>query len=137
MDNICIFCKIVKGEILSTKLYEDSEALAFLDITPVNIGHTLVIPKKHFENILETPEEIMAHMMKVVKKISHGLEALKPDGVNINMNNKKAAGQVIFHSHIHVIPRFEGDGFELWHGNRQYEEGEMQKVAEKIMESIR
>ena len=132
----CIFCKIVKGELPSNKLYEDSEALAFLDITPANLGHALVIPKKHFKNILETPEDIMAHMMKIVKKISHGLEALNPDGININMNNKEAAGQVVFHSHIHVIPRFKSDGFELWHGKSEYKEGEKDKVVEKIIRAL-
>jgi histidine triad (HIT) family protein len=131
MDS-CIFCKIVKGEIPSSKVYEDDDVLAFLDIAPVNIGHTLVIPKGHFENILKTPEETMVHMMKVVKKVSHGLDVLKPDGININMNNKSAAGQVVFHSHIHVIPRYEGDGFGLWHGKRPYKEGEAKEVAEKI-----
>jgi len=132
----CIFCKIVKGELPATKLYEDSEAMALLDINPVNLGHSLVIPKKHFKNILETPEDIMAHMMKIVKKVSHGLEALKPDGININMNNKEAAGQVIFHSHIHVIPRYEKDGFELWHGKSNYKNGEMEEVAKKIIQAL-
>ena len=132
----CVFCKIIKGELPATKLYEDDTALAFLDISPVNIGHTLVIPKEHFENILETPEDTIAHMMKVVKKISHGMEALKPDGININMNNKSAAGQVVFHSHIHVIPRFIGDGFGLWHGKRPYNDGEKEEVAEKITNAL-
>lgn len=135
MEN-CIFCKIVKGEIPSAKLYEDEETLAFLDIAPVNIGHTLVIPKKHFENILETPEDIMAHMMRVVKKISHALEVLGPDGININMNNRAAAGQVIFHAHIHIIPRLKDDGFQLWHGRRPYNEGEMAATANKITQAL-
>ena len=129
----CIFCKIVKEEIPCTKIYEDGKTLAFLDITPINIGHTLVIPKEHFKDIHEVPEELVTHMMKAVKKISTTLRTSLPcDGVNVAMNNEGAAGQVIFHAHIHVIPRFEGDGFELWHGKRSYEEGEMQKVAEKI-----
>ncbi len=132
----CIFCKIVKGEIPCNKVYEDNDVLAFLDIAPVNIGHSLVIPKKHFENILETPEDTMALMMRAVKKVSHGIEALKPDGININMNNKEAAGQVVFHSHIHVIPRLKGDGFELWHGRRPYNEGEAKEVAQKIIQAL-
>ena len=132
----CIFCKIIKEELPATKLYEDDKALAFLDIYPVNIGHALVIPKEHFENILETPEDVIAHMMKVVKKVSHGIEGLKCDGINITMNNKKAAGQVVFHSHIHVIPRYDGDGFGLWHGKRGYVEGEKEEVAKKIIEGL-
>lgn len=134
--NDCVFCKIVKDELPSTKIYEDDTTLAFLDITPVNIGHTLVIPKAHFENILETPEDVIAHMMKVVKKVSHGIEALKPDGININMNNRAAAGQVIFHSHIHVIPRYKNDGFGLWHGRRGYNPGEREETAQKITQSL-
>lgn len=132
----CIFCKIIKGELPATKLYEDEKALAFLDIYPVNIGHALVIPKEHFENILETPEDVIAHMMKIVKKVSHGIEKLGCDGINITMNNKSAAGQVVFHSHIHVIPRYEGDGFGMWHGKRGYAEGEKEEVAKKIIEGL-
>ena len=132
----CIFCKIIKGELPATKLYEDDKALAFLDIYPVNIGHALVIPKEHFENILETPEDVIAHMMKIVKKVSHGIEGLKCDGINITMNNKSAAGQVVFHSHIHVIPRYVGDGFGLWHGKRGYAEGEKEEVAKTIISGL-
>ncbi|MBP7006916.1 MAG: HIT family protein [Candidatus Pacebacteria bacterium] len=132
----CIFCKIIKGELPATKLYEDDKALAFLDIYPVNIGHALVIPKEHFENILETPEDVIAHMMKVVKKVSHGIEGLGCDGINITMNNKSAAGQVVFHSHIHVIPRYDGDGFGLWHGKRGYAEGEKEEVSKKIISKL-
>jgi histidine triad (HIT) family protein len=136
MEN-CIFCKIVKGEIPCEKIYEDSNVLAFLDIEPINIGHSLVIPKEHFKDIHETPESLVAHMMQAVKKISTALRTSLPcDGVNVTMNNEGAAGQVIFHAHIHVIPRFENDGFESWQGKRKYREGEMQKTVEKITSSI-
>ena len=136
MDN-CIFCKIVKGEIPSTKIYEDSKILAFLDIAPVNIGHTLVIPKEHFINIYDTPEEILANMAKVAKKISQALKTqVGADGINVTMNNEKAAGQIIFHTHIHVIPRINTDGFGVWHGRRPYKDGEMADVAKKIIEKI-
>ena len=135
MEN-CIFCKIINKEIPASVIYEDADTLAFLDISPVNLGHTLVIPKKHFKNILETPEDVMAHMMKIVKKVSHGLEALKPDGINIKMNNREAAGQDVFHSHIHIIPRFTGDGFEPWRGKNKYKEGEKEEIAEKIISAL-
>lgn len=131
MEN-CIFCKIVRGELPSYKVYEDDSALAFLDIHPVNIGHTLVIPKAHYPDILTTPEDVMARLMTIVKKVSHGVESLAPDGINISMNNREAAGQVIFHSHIHVIPRYKADGFEMWHGRRGYNDGEAAETAEKI-----
>ena len=133
----CIFFKIVKGEIPSHKIYEDGEILAFLDIEPVNVGHTLVISKKHFANIYETPEEILAEMMKAAKKISKTLKSeLGADGINVTMNNDPAAGQIIFHSHIHVIPRLSGDGFGLWKGKRLYKEGEKEEVARKISSQI-
>ena len=133
MEN-CIFCKIVKGEIPSNKIYEDENVLVFLDIAPVNLGHSLIVPKKHFANIYETPEETLAEMMKAAKKISKALKSeLGADGINVTMNNDPAAGQIIFHSHIHVIPRLSGDGFPLWHGRRPYQEGEMNKVEKKII----
>ncbi|OGI64357.1 hypothetical protein A2914_01835 [Candidatus Nomurabacteria bacterium RIFCSPLOWO2_01_FULL_41_21] len=136
MENDCIFCKIVKGDIPSNKIYEDEETFAFLDIAPVNLGHTLVISKEHFPNIYETPEEVMAHMMKTAKKVSIALKALDAEGVNVTMNNNFAAGQVVFHSHIHVIPRFTNDGFELWHGKRGYKDGEKEEIAQKIIAKL-
>lgn len=133
----CIFCKIVKGEIPANKIYEDKTTLAFLDISPVNIGHALVIPKEHFVNIYETPEEIMTDMVKTVKKISHAIKkGLKADGINVTMNNDPAAGQVVFHSHIHVIPRIANDGFGLWHGKSSYQEGEKEIVVQKITQAL-
>ena len=136
MEN-CIFCKIVKGEIPCTKIYEDKNVLAFLDITPVNIGHALVIPKQHFANIYETPEDILAGMMIASKIVSKAIKSgTGADGINLTMNNDPAAGQVIFHSHIHLIPRIMNDGFPMWHGKRNYTEGEMGTVAEKIIAAL-
>ena len=135
--NDCIFCKIIKGEIPSTKIYENEDVYAFLDIAPINIGHTLVIPKKHFVNIYETPEDIMLSMMKATKTISKAIKSeLNADGINITMNNDLAAGQIIFHSHIHIIPRTTDDGFSLWHGKRPYHEGESKEVASKIIQAL-
>ena len=135
--NDCIFCKIIKGEIPSTKIYENEDVYAFLDIAPINIGHTLVIPKKHFVNIYETPEDIMLSMMKATKIISKAIKSeLNADGINITMNNDLAAGQIIFHSHIHIIPRTTDDGFSLWHGKRPYHEGESQGVASNIIQAL-
>ncbi|MBI2627590.1 HIT family protein [Candidatus Nomurabacteria bacterium] len=133
----CIFCKIVKGEIPCQKVYEDKTTLAFLDITPVNIGHSLVIPRKHYINIYETPEEILLDMMKTVKKISHAIkEGLNADGINVTINNDPAAGQAVFHSHIHVIPRIANDGFGSWHGKRLYQKGEEKVVVKKITQAL-
>ncbi len=133
----CIFCKIITGELPSTKVYEDENLYAFLAIPPVNIGHTLVIPKKHFENIYNTPEKILCEMMSLIKKLSISMKNnLKVDGINIAMNNEKTAGQVIFHTHLHIIPRFEDDGFTHWHGKRPYNEGEMEDVSTKITSGL-
>ena len=135
--NNCIFCKISKKEIPCARVYEDENVLAFLDISPVNVGHTLVIPKKHYINIYETPEEILLEMMKVVKKISQAIkDGLFADGINIAINNDPAAGQVVFHSHIHIIPRVANDGFELWHSKRPYQKGEKEAVTKKIISAI-
>lgn len=132
MEN-CLFCKIVSGEIPCTKIYEDATVLAFLDIHPVNIGHTLVIPKSHHTNLYETPDETVAHLMTVVKKLSVAIkDAVSADGINIEMNNDSVAGQIIFHTHIHIVPRFSGDGFTHWNGARDYHEGEANKVARNI-----
>lgn len=129
----CLFCKIIAGEIPSTKVYEDDNVLAFLDIHPVNIGHTLVIPKAHHTNLYETPDEDLARMIAVVKKLSIAIKkALNADGINIEMNNDPVAGQIIFHAHLHIVPRFSGDGFTHWRGARGYNEGEMAEVSEKI-----
>src|SRR3989344_2473439 len=129
MEN-CIFCKIAKGEIPSNKVYEYENVVAFLDIAPVNIGHSLVISKKHFTNIYDMPEEILSGMMKAAKNISRTIKSeLKADGINVTMNNDPAAGQIILHAHIHVIPRFQNDGFGVWRGKRPYKEGEANEVA--------
>src|SRR3989344_662416 len=123
MTKDCIFCKIVKGEIPSCKIYEDSDTLAFLDIAPVNPGHTLVIPKEHFENLYTLPDETLAGLILTAKKIAQAIKkGIGADGVNIGMNNEKSGGQVIFHAHLHIIPRIEGDGLKLW-PQKSYKEG--------------
>lgn len=107
----CLFCKIVMGEIPSEKIHEDSEVIAFLDINPRNPGHTLVVPKKHYETILEMPENEAAELFKTVKKIAVAVKkGMKADGISIGQSNERAAGQVIPHVHFHVIPRFLSEG---------------------------
>ena len=136
--NDCIFCKIIAGEIPAEKVYEDKRIVAFLDMHPVNIGHTLVLPKAHYTNIYDTPDEEMERMSIVIKKLSIAIKkAVHADGINIEMNNEPVAGQLIFHTHIHIVPRFEGDGFQHWHGPRPYHEGEMAGTRKKIQEELR
>ena len=131
----CIFCKIVKKEIPCEKIYEDEVVFAFLDINPVNIGHTLIIPKEHYENIFELPEDVAIHIMKITRKISSAIKKSGADGINISINNGKAAGQVVFHSHTHVIPRFIGDNLPLWPA-RTAKEGELKEIAKKIIAAL-
>jgi histidine triad (HIT) family protein len=128
----CIFCKIINNEIPAAKVYEDEQVLAFLDINPVNPGHTLVIPKEHHETLLEMTEQAVDKVFNVGRKIASTMkEALDAPGVNIAMNVGEAAGQVVFHAHLHVMPRFEGDGHALFKG-KPYPDGEMEKVQEKL-----
>jgi histidine triad (HIT) family protein len=131
MEN-CLFCKIVSGEIPSQKVYEDSETLAFLDINPVNPGHTLIIPKRHFDNIEEIPETVLCNVIMTVKKVGNALKkGLGVKGYNLQVNNDPIAGRIIPHIHVHVIPRLEDDGLKLW-PQGEYREGEMSDVAGKI-----
>lgn len=134
--NDCIFCKVVAGELSATKIYEDEDTLAFLDINPVNPGHTLVIPKEHYENFSATPNEWLSRAMPVIDKISGAMmEGLGVEGFNVALNNGRAAGQVVFHTHFHIIPRYPNDGHQLWRG-RPYEEGEKEEVARKIKNNL-
>jgi histidine triad (HIT) family protein len=111
MEEECLFCKIAEGEIPAQKVYEDSEHIAFLDINPRNPGHTLVMPKKHYETIIEMPEHEAAEIFRVVKKMAAAVKkGMKADGISIAQSNERAAGQVIPHVHFHVIPRFLSEG---------------------------
>ncbi len=133
----CIFCKIVKRELPSNIVYEDEKFIAFLDINPVNEGHTLVIPKKHKKNLLEEDEKILEEYLKIVKKLSLAVKkATNAGGINIINNVESTAGQVIFHTHIHIIPRFENDGIKLWPGKPYKNEEERKKIEEKIKKEI-
>ena len=114
MTDKCIFCEIVAGRIPSHKTYEDDLFIAILDRFPVNPGHTLIIPKFHAEDLFglcdkEAPA-IMPLAVKISKKI---MEELKPSGFNVLQNNGKSAGQVVFHYHLHIIPRYDGDGVKI------------------------
>lgn len=132
----CIFCKIIHGEIPAEKVYEDDVVFAFVDIHPVNKGHTLVIPKKHLENMFVIPKEEFVDLMERVHLLAPKIKAaVGADGINLGMNNDAAAGQLVFHAHIHIIPRFEGDGLKHWRGDG-YKEGEMQEVGEKIRKQL-
>ncbi|MBD3249659.1 HIT domain-containing protein [Candidatus Woesearchaeota archaeon] len=132
----CIFCKIVNGEIPCSKIYEDEKVLAFLDISPINKGHVLLIPKEHHKDLFDTPDDTLAAFAKTAKKIAKAIEqATDADGINLGQNNGKAAGQEVFHAHIHIIPRFSDDGLKHWPGGK-YKEGEEKEFAEKIRSKL-
>ena len=134
----CIFCKIIDGDIPSSKVYEDDTTLAFLDIHPVTKGHTLVIPKnKNVRNVFDIPAAAWAAMTAVVHTIAAAVEkGMEADGINIMMNNREHAGQVVDHPHIHIIPRYKGDGLSRWmHGS--YKEGEAAEAHKKILDALK
>ena len=108
-DGSCIFCRIAQKQVPASYVYEDEKVIAFLDIKPLNEGHTLVIPKSHYESIFEIPVNLVAHLHGVTKRIALAVKkATDADGISISQQNGKAAGQEIFHLHVHVIPRYEG-----------------------------
>lgn len=132
----CIFCKIIRGELPNYRVYEDEKTIAFLDIMPVNAGHTLVVPKTHASNIFDITPEDWAAVAETVRILARAIEkGMNADGVNIAMNNREHAGQVVPHPHVHIIPRFKGDGLKLM-PQRQYEMNEAEATAEKIRSSL-
>lgn len=118
------------------KVYEDAEITAFLDLHPVNHGHTLVVPKAHYNNILDTPAEVLGKLMVAVQKIAPAvLKAMNADSFNLGVNNGTSAGQVIWHTHFHVMPRYANDGYKLW-GFKNYAPGEMEEIGKKISAAL-
>lgn len=108
---MCVFCKIINGEYGSSKIYEDEKVLAILDLSQATTGHTLVMPKEHYENIFDLEEETAKHLFSVVKKISNHYQKVIPNlkGINLLNNNGAKAGQTVMHYHMHIIPRYEDD----------------------------
>ena len=139
MNESCVFCKIIRGEIPSTRVFEDENTLAFLDIGPLVKGHTLVIPKHHFDSLPVAPPEVAAQVMVTAQKIAQAqLNGLGADGVNIHQANGKVAGQVVPHLHIHVVPRFKEDGYHWnWKAGRYGGQDEANGVAEKIRQALK
>lgn len=134
MADDCVFCKIVRGELPCFKVHEDERTLAFLDIHPVNPGHTLVIPKaRDTRNIFDVSAEDWRATTETARKVAQRIEkAVGADGVNVIMNNRSNAGQVVDHPHIHIIPRFKGDGLTHWK-HASYKKGEAEEVLAKIL----
>lgn len=135
MEN-CIFCKIIKNDIPSMKVYEDEFTLAFMDIANDVDGHILVVPKKHVVNMLDCDEETLHHVYDTVKKVSNMLvEKCGYSGVDILNANGEDAGQTVFHLHVHIIPKFKGDGITAWpkfNGGKNGVEATYKEILEKI-----
>jgi len=135
-DENCIFCKIANGEIPSNTLYEDDMFRVILDLGPATRGHALILPKQHFADLYELPEETAAEAMKLAKKMMTVMtEKLSCDGFNIVQNNGEVAGQTVFHFHMHLIPRYKDDGQQEklgWTPGKPSQE-ELQEIKETIL----
>ena len=131
----CIFCKIIAGEIPSVKVYEDDLILAFLDISPINFGHTLVIPKEHHTSVATIPEATGGRMFRVGSRLGVAMRrALDCDGFNLHLSDGTVAGQVVMHAHLHVVPRWTDDGFHWnWRQLKYASDAERTELAEKMI----
>lgn len=129
----CIFCKIAAGEIPSATLYEDEDFRVILDIEPASKGHALILPKEHYANLYELDDEIAAKVLVLAKKLVTALkEILGCDGYNIVQNNGKAAGQTVFHYHMHLIPRYEKDNVRIGWEPGKLDEDIKQELLERM-----
>ena len=135
----CIFCKIIRGELPASRVYEDGDTLAFMDIGPIVKGHLLVIPKRHYANIEDTPAAELRNLIVAVQKIAVAQKrALQADGVNIMQSTGRAAGQVVDHIHFHVIPRFVSDGHHWnWRAQKYTDNSEMAALADLISAELK
>ncbi len=138
MEN-CIFCRIIAGEIPSTKIYEDDLVLAFMDISPINFGHILVIPKEHHNSSASIPENIAGRMFYVASRIGVACKrSLDYDGFNLHLADGTCAGQVVMHAHLHVVPRGLDDGFHWnWRQLKYESDAVRQETADKIVEKLK
>ncbi|MDO5775161.1 MAG: HIT family protein [Eubacteriales bacterium] len=133
----CIFCKIANGEIPSDTVYEDDKYRAILDLSPAVKGHTLIIPKDHFDDLLSADEETLESVLKLAQRIGAAqLKALKCDGFNVVQNNGEAAGQTVHHLHVHIIPRYNGGAKMVAWEQLKSEPEEQQKIAGEIKAAL-
>jgi histidine triad (HIT) family protein len=136
MSKNCMFCRIARNEEPASFVYEDESVIAFLDARPISEGHTLAVPKRHYENIFAVPDEEVAYLFKVVKKVALAIsKSEKAEGMSILQNNGSAAHQVVFHFHVHVIPRYIGRISQMT-PRTAVEQTELDKVAARIRKYI-
>ena len=137
----CIFCQIVDGKAEASRVYEDDICLAFMDIQPVNPGHVLIVPKTHFQDLSDLPPHIGCHLFQLAQQIALSLPKtnVKNEGIDLFLTHGEAAGQEIFHVHLHVIPRYENDGFGFRFGpnySNLPERSELDIVANQIKQQL-
>jgi histidine triad (HIT) family protein len=134
----CIFCKIIDGSIPSKKVAESTNFLAFLDINPTAAGHTLIVPKKHSTNLFDLPEFLGGEFLEFSQRVAAAVvAATKADGFHLNLNNGPAAGQVVFHTHFHIIPRKLHDGTRLFETHVPMTPEQLEVVRQEIIKCIR
>lgn len=132
-DNNCIFCKIANGEIPSSTLYEDEMVRVILDISPASKGHALILPKEHYANLYEISDEMASHVIKTAKKMAKKMqEELGAEGLNVLQNNGELAGQTVFHYHMHLIPRYQGDKVNMKWENGELSESSKEELVKKL-----
>lgn len=132
-NETCIFCKIARKEVPASLVYEDEKTLAFLDIKPLSEGHTLVIPKAHYETVFDIPQELITYLHGITKQVALAVKkATKADGISIIQQNGEAAGQEIFHLHVHVIPRYEGKKLPRFSDLKEANKEKLVQTAAKI-----
>jgi histidine triad (HIT) family protein len=136
-DESCIFCKIVKHEIPSSTVYETETILVFLDIRPLSMGHTLVIPKEHYVDLFDVPNQLLSEVYNATKLVSAAVKkATSADGISIIQQNGKAAGQDIFHLHVHIVPRHEGEKLPSFSDLKMVEREKLEETAKKIRQNL-
>ena len=144
MSESCSFCNIVLRKDQASIIYEDDCVLAFMDLHPANVGHTLVVPREHWETIYDIPEKVLADLFAVVKRVSVAVKkAVSAEGISILQFNERAAGQSVKHFHVHVVPRFRGDAISKFIGAmlrpvgfEKVEREDLDEIAEKIKENL-
>lgn len=133
----CIFCRIISGEIPSTTIYENSKFKVIMDIAPANKGHVLILPKEHYDNIYDIDTATAGELFELAAMTARALKSvLDCDGMNILQNNGTVAGQTVFHFHMHIIPRYEGDTVNIGWKELSYEDGEMKQLREAIRKEM-
>ena len=133
MATDCIFCKIINGKLPAAIIHEDEQCLAFFDIKPAQAGHTLVVPKEHYQDLEDLPAQLLAHIAQVAQKLAKKMLAVgMAEGINLMHATKPCAQQSVFHFHLHVVPRKEGDGIDLWYPDAAPSSEKVESLVQKL-----